>query len=236
MFAKKMDAQVKPARDETERSSHMSDQLSYDLASLNPHDRYKLLISLVIPRPIALVTTIGPTGIVNAAPFSFFNVFSEDPALVVLGLQAKPGGSLKDTSAHIRDRGAFVVNLVDEAIGAQMNQCAVDFPADVSEIDVARFSLLPSEKIKIPRIAEAPAALECRHYTTLEVSAQRRLAIGEVLHVHVRKGLWDNEKMRVNMTQYRPLARLFGNFYASLGEPFTHVRQSYEEWLAGQTK
>ena len=125
----------------------------------------------------------------------------------MLGLQAKPGGSLKDTSAHIRDRGAFVVNLVDEVIGEQMNQCAVDFPADVSEIDVAKFSLLPSEKVKIPRIAEAPAALECRHYTTLEVSPMRRLAIGEVLHVHVRKGLWDNEKMRVDMTQYRPLAR-----------------------------
>lgn len=214
----------------------MPDFLSYDLASLNPHDRYKLLISLVIPRPIALVTTIGPTGVVNAAPFSFFNVFSEDPALVVLGLQGRPGGGLKDTSAHIRDRGAFVVNLVDEAIGKQMNQCAVDFPAEISEIDVAKFSLLPSEKIEIPRIAEAPAALECRHYTTLEVGPMRRLAIGEVLHVHVRKGLWDNEKMRVDMTRYRPLARLFGNFYASLGEPFTHVRQSYEEWLAGQKK
>ena len=156
----------------------MSDQLSYDLAALTPHDRYKILISLVIPRPIALVTTIGPTGIVNAAPFSFFNIFSEDPALCVLGLQAKPGGGLKDTSAHIRDRGAFVVNLVDEEIGEQMNQCAVDFPTDISEIDVAKFSLLPSEKIKIPRIAEAPASLECRHYTTLEVSPTRRLAIG----------------------------------------------------------
>src|SRR4051812_33501223 len=143
--------------------------LSYDPAALAPRDRYKMLISLVIPRPIALVTTIGPAGMVNAAPFSFFNVFSDEPPLCVLGLQARPDGSLKDTSAHIRDRGAFVVNLVDEALGAQMNQCAVDFPADVSEIDVANFSLLPSERIEIPRIADAPAALECRHYTTLEV-------------------------------------------------------------------
>jgi flavin reductase (DIM6/NTAB) family NADH-FMN oxidoreductase RutF len=214
----------------------MPDQLSYDLASLNPHDRYKILISLVIPRPIALVTTVGPTGVVNAAPFSFFNIFSEEPALCVLGLQERPGGGLKDTSAHIRDRGAFVVNLVDEAIGEQMNQCAVDFPADISEIDAAKLSLLPSEKVAIPRIAEAPAALECRHYTTLEVSAKRRLAIGEILHVHVRKGLWDPEKMRVDMSQYRPLARLYGNFYASLGEPFTLVRQSYEEWKADQNE
>ena len=208
--------------------------LSYDLATMKQHDRYKLLISLVIPRPIALVTTLGPTGIVNAAPFSFFNIFSEMPPLAVLGLQSKPGGELKDTSAHIRDQGAFVINLVDEALGEQMNQCAVDFPPDISEIDAAKLSLLPSEKIRIPRIAEAPASLECRHFTTLEVSAQRRLAIGEIVHVHVRSGLWDPEKMRVDMTQYRPLARLYGNFYASLGEPFTHVRQTYEEWAAEQ--
>jgi flavin reductase (DIM6/NTAB) family NADH-FMN oxidoreductase RutF len=212
----------------------MTQPLSYDPNTLSEHDRYKLLISLVIPRPIALVTTVGPTGVVNAAPFSFFNMFSESPPLAVLGLQSRPNGGLKDTSAHIRDRGEFVINLVDEALGPQMNQCAVDFPPEVSEIEAARLNLLPSEKIKIPRIAEAPAALECRHFTTLEVSATRRLAIGEILHIHIRGGLWDPVKMRIDMTQYHPLARLFGNYYASLGEPFTHVRQSYEEWLAGR--
>jgi flavin reductase (DIM6/NTAB) family NADH-FMN oxidoreductase RutF len=214
----------------------MTKFLSYDPNSLSEHDRYKLLISLVIPRPIALVTTVGPTGVVNAAPFSFFNMFSEAPPLAVLGLQSRPTGGLKDTSAHIRDRGEFVINLVDEALGAQMNQCAVDFPPEVSEIEAAKLNLLASQKIKIPRIAEAPAALECRHFTTLEVSATRRLAIGEVVHIHVREGLWDPVKMRIDMTKYHPLARLFGNYYAALGEPFTHVRQSYEEWLAGQTE
>ena len=214
----------------------MPNFISYDPDTMEQRDRYKLLISLVIPRPIALVTTVGPTGVVNAAPFSFFNIFSEHPPLCVLGLQARTDGGLKDTSAHIRERNAFVVNLVDEALGAQMNQCAVDFPPEVSEIDAAKLSLLPSEKVKVPRIAEAPAALECRHYTTLEVGPQRRLVIGEIVHIHVREGLWDTAKMRIDMTQYRPLARLYGNFYASLGEPFAHVRQSYEEWAAEQGK
>jgi len=132
----------------------MTQSLSYDPNTLSEHDRYKLLISLVIPRPIALVTTLGPTGVVNAAPFSFFNMFSESPPLAVLGLQAKPGGSLKDTSAHIRDRGEFVINLVDEALGEQMNQCAVDFPPEISEIDVAKLTTLASEKVKTPLIAE----------------------------------------------------------------------------------
>src|SRR5436309_13439657 len=92
--------------------------LSYDLAAMRQYDRYKLLISLVIPRPIALVTTLGPTGIVNAAPFSFFNIFSEEPPLAVLGLQARPTGGLKETSAHIRDQGAVVSNLAREDAGA----------------------------------------------------------------------------------------------------------------------
>src|SRR5882757_4725789 len=181
----------------------MPDALSYDPNSLSQHDRYKLLISLVIPRPIALVTTLSKTGVVNAAPFSFFNLFSESPPIAVLGLQVKPEGGLKDTAAHIRDQGEFVINLVDEQLGEQMNQCAVDFPSEISEIEVAKLNLRPSEKIKTPWIAEAPAALECRHYTTLEVSAARRLAIGEIVHIHVREGLWDTDKMRIDMKAYR---------------------------------
>src|SRR3954467_2097903 len=96
--------------------------LSYDLAAMRQHDRYKLLISLVIPRPIALVTTLGPTGVVDAAPFSFFNLLSESPASEVLALPVKGEAAVKDTSAHIRDREEFVINLVDEALGEQMNQ------------------------------------------------------------------------------------------------------------------
>ena len=214
----------------------MTSPLSFDPADLAQRDRYKLLIGLVIPRPIALVTTLSRDGVVNAAPFSFFNLFSEEPPLCVLGLQCKPDGDLKDTSAHIRDQGSFVVNLVDEALGARMNICAIDFPPEVSEIEAAGLTTLPSEKIPVPRIAEAPAAFECRHYTTLEVSRERRLAIGEIVHIHVRPGIVDPGNLRVDMKEYRPLARLYGNFYASLGEPFTHMRQSYEEWAAKRAK
>lgn len=99
-----------------------------DLTALPSALRYKLLAALVVPRPIALVTTVGPSGIVNAAPFSFFNVFSEDPALVVLGLSSQPDGTPEDTLGHVRNQGVFVVNLVDEAIARRMNICAVDFP------------------------------------------------------------------------------------------------------------
>ena len=148
----------------------------------------------------------------------------------------EPLNSLKD-AAWLRD--GLVARLLDvlnrdgeeaRVVGGAVRNALLGEP--ISEFDIAKLTTLPSVKIKTPYSAEAPAALECRHYTTLEVSASRRLAIGEVVQIHIRGGLWDTEKMRIDMTAYRPLARLFGNFYASLSEPFTHERQSYEEWAA----
>jgi flavin reductase (DIM6/NTAB) family NADH-FMN oxidoreductase RutF len=203
-----------------------------DFATMPVGLRYKLLAALVIPRPIALVTTVGPGGVVNAAPFSFFNVFSEDPALVILGLGARPQGGPKDTLAHVRETQAFVVNLVGEDIVGPMNTCAIDFPPDVSEIDAAGLTLLPGVSVPVPRIAEAPAALECRHYMTLEPAARRHLIIGEVVRVHARPGIVNAERLHVNLAAYKPVARLFGNLYARMGEVFELKRQSFAEWQA----
>jgi flavin reductase (DIM6/NTAB) family NADH-FMN oxidoreductase RutF len=204
-----------------------------DLTALPPALRYKLLAALVVPRPIALVTTVGPDGVVNAAPFSFFNVFSEDPALVVLGIQTRTDGTLKDTLANVRETGVFVVNLVDEAIADQMNICAVDFPPAVSEVEAAGLNILPGVSVPVPRIAEAPAALECRHHMTLDIAAARHLVIGAVVRVHARAGIVDPERLHVNLDAYKPVARLFGNLYARLGEKFELKRQSFAEWQAG---
>jgi flavin reductase (DIM6/NTAB) family NADH-FMN oxidoreductase RutF len=210
--------------------------MTFDFANLAQPLRYKLLVGLVVPRPIALVTSIGPTGMVNAAPFSFFNVFSEEPPLVVLGLQSRPDGSMKDTAANIREAGAFAVNLVDEALADQMNICAIDFPASESEIDAAGLDLVAGTEIAVPHIATAPVVLECRHYMTLEVSRERRLCIGQVVCVHVRDGIVDPENLRVDIDAYRPVARLYGNYYARLGEVFQLVRRSYSEWKAGAAR
>ena len=137
-----------------------------------------------------------------------------------------------DTSAHIRDIGSFTVNLVDEALAERMNVCAVDFPPGTSEIDAAGLTGLPGVSIPVPRIAEAAASLECRHYQTLQVSPERRLCVGEVVYLHARAGIVDPARMYVNLDVYRPVARLFANLYAPLGKPFTLVRQTYAEWLA----
>lgn len=204
--------------------------MTFDFETLEQPLRYKLLVGLVVPRPIALVTSVGVNGIVNAAPFSFFNVFSEEPPLLVLGLQSRPDGTIKDTPANIRETGAFVVNLVDEALAEQMNICAVDFPSGESEIEAAGLDLVPGTSVAVPHIASAPVALECRHYMTLEVSRERRLCIGQVVCLHVRDGILEPSNLRVNVEAYRPVARLYGNYYARLGEIFQMVRQSYVEW------
>ena len=206
----------------------MTDTVSF--AALAPRDRYKLLCATVVPRPIALVTTIGPDGTVNAAPFSFFNVFSEEPALVVLGLQHKPDHAAKDTTRNIAASGVFVVNLVDEALADAMNICAIDFPPDHSEIDAAGLTLKDGIDVPVPRIAEAPFALECRREVSLAFGPQREVLIGEVLRLHARPGLLDADRMRIDAGAYHPVGRLFGDGYARQRDRFELTRQSFSEF------
>jgi flavin reductase (DIM6/NTAB) family NADH-FMN oxidoreductase RutF len=206
--------------------------LNLKLAELEPRQRYKLLCGLVVPRPIAWVTTLSPEGVVNAAPFSFFNVFSEDPALVVLGLQHKADGAAKDTSRNIAATGEFVIHVVDEPMAEAMNLTAVDFPAGESEPAVAGLELAPSTQVKPPRLAHAPAALECRRTVGLAFSPGRELVVGEVLGVHARSGIVDPETLSVDFAALRPVGRLAGNGYARQGDRFELHRMTYTEWRA----
>jgi flavin reductase (DIM6/NTAB) family NADH-FMN oxidoreductase RutF len=134
--------------------------MQYAAKELAPRDRYKLLISFVLPRPIAWITTIGPSGVVNAAPFSFFNVFGEDPPLIMVAINKRPDGRLKDTWTNIQRTGEFVVNLTDEPLAKAMHESSGDFPPNVGEPDYLGLKLAPSVDIKPPRLADAPWALE----------------------------------------------------------------------------
>lgn len=206
------------------------DPFTVGFADLPPRDRYKLLCATVIPRPIALVTTLDEAGVVNAAPFSFFNVFSDDPALVVLGLQHKAALDRKDTTRNIALTGHFVVNLVDEALAEAMNVCAIDFPPDRSEVEAAGLDLLPGRDVPVPRIAQAPFALECRRTVALAMGPDREIVVGEVLRFHAREGLIDPERLRVVDARYRPVGRLYGEGYARQGDRFALARETYAEW------
>lgn len=195
--------------------------LDVALATLASKDRYKLMIGLVIPRPIALVSSRGTAGIDNCAPFSFFNVLSEDPPLVIVSVETRKDGSPKDTARNIRETGVFCVNLVDEAIADPMYVCSLDYPPEQSEAPAAGLTLVPCTDIPCPRILEAPASLECRLFRTVDVGTQRLLAIGEVMRIHAREGIVDPATHRVNAAAYHPVGRLYGNLYTRQHDRFT---------------
>jgi len=199
------------------------------LSELAPHDRYKLLCGVVVPRPIALVTTLDENGAVNAAPFTFFNGFSVDPPLVVLGLQHKPDRSPKDTTRNIHRDGEFVVRMVDEALSNAMNACAIDFPSGESEVEAAGLATLPSVDVGVPRLAAAPFALECRRHVVL---ARSRAAGRRSAAASCPRRLVNKANMHVNIDAYRPIGRMFGNLYSTQRDTFTLTRESHAQWLA----
>ena len=206
--------------------------MEIDFKTISPKERYKLLVGFVIPRPIAFVTTVDGSGRVNAAPFSFFNVFGEDPALVVLGFDRRSDGTLKDTVRNILDTGEFVVNMVDESIAKAMNDCAVDFPQGVDELAETGLSPEPSRLVNAPRIAESPVSFECRHLHSIQFKPNRILMMGEVVWMRAKDIVLDAEKMRVIDDAYRPVGRLYADLYARQSDRFSLVRQTYSQWLA----
>ena len=194
--------------------------MQIDFGDITPHERYKLLTAAVVPRPIALVSTLAPDGTVNAAPFSFFNVFSEYPALAILGLQHAPDGSVKDTTRHILDNGEFVINLVDRDLADAMAVCAARFPAGISEVAAAGLSVTGSQHIKTPRIIEAPVSLECRTWEIRQITSTRHLAVGEIVAMSAREGLIDPETLYFDMKAYEPVGRLVANSYCHTNDRF----------------
>src|SRR6185312_11909995 len=127
--------------------------MQYAASDVNHHDRYKILTAFVLPRPIAWVTTVGLSGVVNAAPFSFFNVFAEDPPLCMIAINRRPDGRIKDTWTNIQRTGEFVVNLTDEPLARAMHESSGDFPPDVGEPNYLGLTVAPSTKISVPRLA-----------------------------------------------------------------------------------
>ena len=190
------------------------------LADLSAHERYKLLIGLVIPRPIAWISTWSDNGVANCAPFSFFNVFSEDPPLCVIGINPRSDGAMKHSLKNIRRTGEFVVNLVDETTANAMHVSSKEFPETVSEFEQTGLTTAPAVLVQHPRIAEAAASFECRLYQLLEISGTRQLVLGEMLLVHARDGVIDPHSKRISEEHYRPIGRLFGERYCTTRQRF----------------
>jgi flavin reductase (DIM6/NTAB) family NADH-FMN oxidoreductase RutF len=198
--------------------------MEFDLEGKYADRAYSLLASLVVPRPIALVTTVGEDGVVNAAPFSFFNLMGAQPPILAVAPGDRDDGSPKDSARNIRLNHEFVVNLVDEAIAEAMNRAAASLPYGVSEIEHAGFTTAPSTLVKPPRIVEAPASMECQEWGTLQIGGNR-VVIGLIKRLHVQDAHLDLEKMRVRGDDLRMIGRMAApHWYCRTGDRFEMIR------------
>lgn len=187
-----------------------------DLDELTASERYKLLTALVIPRPIAWVTTVSLEGINNAAPYSFFNVFGQDPAVIILGLEHKADGTAKDTENNINLLNEFVVNLVSSKVLGNMVDTAAAYAPGESEPDILGLSLTPSKKVKPPRLTDSPVAIECERIMSLSLSRERSILLGRAVGIFAKDGLIDSTTLQVDWANDYPIARLFADQYAEI--------------------
>ena len=190
------------------------------LADLPPLVRYKLLIGLVIPRPIAWISTFSENSVANCAPFSFFNVISEDPPLCIISFNWRSDGEVKHTLKNIRRTGEFVVNLADEGSANAMHLTGTELPEAESEFSRFGLTPAPAKRVKHPRIAEAAASFECRLERRIRFGPQREMVVGEILLIHARDGIIDPVTKHISEDLYRPVGRLFANRYCTTRERF----------------
>lgn len=181
--------------------------IELDLLTTHADRAYAILGGLVTPRPIAWVTTLNEDGGVNAAPFSFFNVFGDDPPLVIFAPGNRPDGTAKDTARNCARTGEFVINLVDAPLAEVMVRTSAPLPYGTSEIEEEALEIAASTSVSAPRIAAAPAALECRLHQIQEIGSNR-LVLGIVHRVHVREELFDAATLRVRGDKLHLIGRM----------------------------
>jgi flavin reductase (DIM6/NTAB) family NADH-FMN oxidoreductase RutF len=203
----------------------------FDFANIAAKEGYKLLVSTVTPRPIAWIVSQDVKGVINAAPFSFFNVFAGDPPVVGIGIGRRRTGQLKDTRANIRETRQFVVNLVSEENAEKMNITAIDFDPAVDELAEAGLTPLPSVRVKPPRIAESPVSMECELMQIVDLG-ESGLVLGRVLAMHVRDDLvLDASGHYIDTPNLKLIGRMHGTgWYARTSDLFEMPRISVKDW------
>jgi len=185
---------------------------------------YPILASLVTPRPIALVTSLSDDGKINAAPFSFFNLLGASPPICAFAPGDREDGTPKDTARNVRATHEFVVNLVDEGIAEAMNKCAASLPYGENELKFAGLTAAPCTLVKPPRIAEAPASLECVEWGTLQIG-DNRVVIGLIKRIHLRDELFDPVKRRIHTEKLLTIGRMASpHWYCKTTDRFEMIR------------
>lgn len=183
--------------------------MEIDFDAIPSIERYKFLTQVIVPRPIAWVTSIDQAGRVNAAPFSFFNVFGSKPALVALGIGNRSDGTPKDTVLNIQSEGQFVINMATEALAEKMVATSMEVPHGENELQAVGLSTCQSKRVSPPRISESPVNLECELISIQELEGNR-LILGKVIHASVDDQFYDNSANRVLTEDLKPIGRMHG--------------------------
>ena len=201
----------------------------FDLDAMAKADGYKLLASVIMPRPIAWVVSKDNEGEINAAPYSFFNIVSADPPIVAISISGAPDRSLKDTLANIRERGEFVVNMVPEELAEAMNITATNAPKGTDETQIAGLDLAPCAVVDVPRIAGSPVALECKLFESLQPGGATVIVLGRIVYVHVRTSAFEDvARLHIDPAQLRLIGRMHGGGgYCTTRDLFTIERKSW---------
>lgn len=195
---------------------------------LSIKDNYKLIIGSVLPRPIALVSSLSDDGIPNLAPFSFFTGITSNPPTIGFAPALKgKDGDKKDTLANVENIGEFVVNIVTEDITDGMIKTASDVPPDIDEFKMAGFTAIKSEIVKPPRVKESPINLECKLLQVVYIgdgtAGSGAFVIGEIVVYHIDDALYHDGK--INTALLKPVGRLAGQEYTTLGKRFSMERK-----------
>jgi flavin reductase (DIM6/NTAB) family NADH-FMN oxidoreductase RutF len=218
---------------QAQKGPAMKCDILFDFATLPAREQSKLLLSTVVPRPIAWIVSLDLRGQPNAAPFSFFNAFALDPPVVGVGIGSRESGEPKDTRCNIRDTKEFVVNLVSEEMAPAMNVTAIDFESGVSELSEAEVNTCPSVHIKPPRIAGCPVALECKLMQIVDLGSETGLVLGRVLAMHVRKDvILDAAKHYIDTPKLKLIARMHSGWYARTSDLLPIDNISRAGWKA----
>jgi flavin reductase (DIM6/NTAB) family NADH-FMN oxidoreductase RutF len=194
--------------------------VTIDPVNLSAAQQYKLLAGSVVPRPIALVTTISSNG-PNAAPFSFFNVLAVDPPMVMFSIGTRPSGAEKDTLRNLREHPELVIHIVDVEHAHQMNLCSAPHPADVNEIDIANFTSAASKMVRPPRILECPVQFECKlESITPYGKVPYHLVIAQVVYMHFRQDIV-GPTYSIDQRKLNPVGRIAGpGMYIKINDMF----------------